>query len=62
MINKEKLENEKWKLNSLVKEALENGKPLSQNDAIIMYSRKVDALVIKAQREKNRHGKNPKER
>lgn len=55
MMNKYKLEKEKGKLNRLVEEALDNGNPLALNDTIITHSRKVDDLVVKAQREKKRH-------
>jgi hypothetical protein len=59
MINQDKLEKEKEKLDRLVGEALENGNLIAQNNAIIEHSRKVDTLVVKAQREKERHGKKP---
>lgn len=60
--NKDKLEKEKDKLNRLVAEAIENGSPIAQNDTIIKHSCRVDALVVKAQKEKKRPGKNQQER
>lgn len=60
--NKDILEKEKDKLNKLVAEAMENGSPIAQNDTIIKYSCRVDALVVKAQKEKKKPGKNQQER
>lgn len=60
--NEDNLEKEKDKLNRLVVEALENGSPIAQNDIIIEHSCKVDALVVKAQREKKRPVKRQQER
>ncbi|TEB16216.1 hypothetical protein Psfp_01443 [Pelotomaculum sp. FP] len=51
----EKLEKEKEKLNRLADEALKNGIPLTQDEAVMAQSRKVDALVVKIQKEKGRH-------
>jgi hypothetical protein len=56
----DELERERRKLNHLVNEALENGTPISECDAIIEQSRKVDTLVAKIQKEKDR--KNQRER
>ncbi len=60
--NKDILEKEKDKLNRLVAEAIENGSPIAQNDTIIEHSCRVDALVVKAQKEKKGPGKNQQER
>ena len=48
----EMLEKEKIKLNRLADEALKNGTPIIENEAVIAQSRKVDALVVKIQRKK----------
>lgn len=58
----EKLEIEKGKLNSLIDEALKNGTPLTQNEAVMAQNRKVDALVARMQRGKERQRKNMQER
>ena len=58
----EKLEKEKEKLNSLIDEALKNGTPLTQNEAVMAQNRKVDALVAMMQRRKERQRKNMQER
>ncbi len=58
----EKLEKEKETLNRLVDEALENGTPIIQDEAVIAQNRKVDALVVKIQKEKEKHRKNQQER
>jgi hypothetical protein len=60
--NEDNLEKEKDKLNRLVVEALENGSPIAQNYIIIEHSCKVDALVVKAQKEKKRPVKKQQER
>lgn len=60
--NEDNLEKEKDKLNRLVVEALENGSSIAQNDIIIEHSCKVDALVVKAQKEKKRPVKKQQER
>ena len=62
MINKDKLEKEKRKLNKLVEEALDNSNPFAQNDEIIKHSCKVDELVVKAQKEKKKHIKKHRDR
>jgi hypothetical protein len=58
----EKLEREKEKLNRLADEALKNGIPLTQDEAFMAQNRKVDALVLKIQKEKEKHRKNQQER
>ncbi|MHB8276818.1 MAG: hypothetical protein ACYDIA_04075 [Candidatus Humimicrobiaceae bacterium] len=58
----EQLEKEKEKLGRLVNEALKNGVPIVQDEAIMAQNRKVDALVVKIQREKERQRKNQQER
>jgi hypothetical protein len=50
----EELEREQRELNQLVDEALKKGIPISQCDEIIKQSRKVDALIDKIQKERNR--------
>lgn len=62
MMNKDKLKKEKEKLNRLVEEALDNGTPLAYNNKIITHSRKVDTLIVEAQREKKRHVKKQQDR
>ena len=57
-----KLEKEKEKLNKLVDEALKNGTPLMQDEALAAQNRKVDELVVKIQSEKEWHRKNRQER
>ena len=59
--NKE-LEKERGKLNKLVDEALNRGIPITQDEAVIVQNRKVDALVVKIQKEKGNHIKNQRER
>ena len=46
------LEKEKEKLNKLVDEALNKGTPITQDKAVIIQNYKVDALVVKIQKEK----------
>lgn len=58
----EKLEKEKGKLDRLLDEALKNGIPIAQDEAVIAQNRKIDTLVVRMQREKERHRKNQKER
>lgn len=43
----EELEKEKKKLGELVEEVSKKGLPLSQDEAVLAQSRKVDALIIK---------------
>ena len=59
---KEKLEKEKEKLNKLVSEALNKGAPLAEDEAVIEQNRKVDSLVVKIQKEKEKYSKNQQER
>ncbi len=56
------LEKEKEKLNKLADEALKNGIPLNQHVAFMEQNRKVDELVVRIQREKERRKKNQQER
>jgi len=56
------LEKEKEKLNKLADEALKNGIPLNQHEAFMEQNRKVDELVVRIQREKERRKKNQQER
>lgn len=58
----EELEKEKEKLNKLADEALKNGIPLTQDEAFMEQNRKVDALVVKIIKEKERHRKKQRER
>ncbi len=57
MDNKNNLENEKDILNRLIGEAYEESYPISQNDTIMEHSRKVDELIVKAQKQKQNHKK-----
>lgn len=59
--NKE-LEKEKETLNRLADKALENGIPLIQDEAFMVQNRKVDELIVKIHREKERHRNNQQER
>lgn len=54
----EKLDKEKEKLYRLVDEALKNGIPLAQDEAVIAQSRKIDVLIVKLQREMEGQRKN----
>jgi hypothetical protein len=56
------LEKEKEKLNKLADEALKNGIPLNRHEAFMEQNRKVDELVVRIQREKERRKKNQQER
>jgi len=58
----DRLEKEKEKLNRLADKALKNGIPLTQDEAFMAQNRKVDALVVKIIKEKERHRKNQRER
>lgn len=58
----EELEKEKEKLNRLAEEALKNGIPLTQDEAFMVQNRKVDALVVKITKEKERLKRNQQER
>ncbi len=57
-----RLEEEKEKLGRLVKDAIKNGVPLAQDEAVIAQNSKVDELVLKIQRENERQRKNRHER
>ena len=59
---KEKLEKEKEKLNKFVSEALNKGTPFTEDEAVIEQNRKVDSLVVKIQKEKEKYSKNQQER
>ncbi len=59
--NKE-LEKEREKLNRLADEAMEKGIPLNQDKAFMEQNRKVDELVVKVQREKEKRRRNQQER
>ncbi|MBS4026635.1 MAG: hypothetical protein KGZ96_13355 [Clostridia bacterium] len=56
------LQIEKEKLNKLAGEALKKGIPLNQDKAFMAQNRKVDELVVKVQREKERQRKKQQER
>ncbi len=58
----EELEMEKEKLCRLVGEALKNGTPIIQDEAVMAQNRKVDTLVVRIQREKIQYKKNQQER
>lgn len=58
----EKLENEKEKLSRLADEAMKNGIPLTHDEIFMAQNRKVDALVVKIQKEKERHRNNRQKR
>lgn len=58
----EELEKEKEKLRKLGEEALKNGIPLTQDEAFMAQNRKVDALVVKIQKEKEQNRKKQRER
>lgn len=60
--NNKELEKEKEKLIRLVNEALKNGTPIIQDEAVMEQNRKVDELVVKVQREKEMHRKKQRER
>ncbi|MDQ7093617.1 hypothetical protein REC12_08450 [Desulfosporosinus sp. PR] len=47
----EKLKKETKKLYILVEEALKKGTPIIQDEAVMVQNRKVDALVVKLQKE-----------
>lgn len=57
----EKLEKERRKLNKLGEEALKNGIPLTQDEAFMAQNRKVDALVVKIIKGKERYRKKQRE-
>ncbi len=47
----ERLRRETEKLHKLVEEAIKNGIPIIQDEAVMTQNRKVDALVVRIQRE-----------
>ncbi|EHQ89096.1 hypothetical protein [Desulfosporosinus youngiae] len=47
----ERLKREKEKLHRLVEEAIKNGIPIIQDEAVMTQNRKVDDLVVKIQKE-----------
>ena len=53
----EKLKREKEKLHMLVEEALKNGTPIIQDEAVMAQNCKVDTLVVKLQKELGQHKK-----
>ena len=58
----DKLEQEQEKLRKLGEEALKNGIPLTQDAEFMAQNRKVDALVVKVIKEKERNRKKQQER
>lgn len=58
----DKLEKEKEKLYRLGEEAMKKGVPLREDKAFMKQNCKVDELVYKIQKEKEKHKKNQKER
>lgn len=56
------LEIEKEKLSRLVDQALKNGTPIIQDEAVMAQNRKIDTLVVRIQKEKIRYTKNQQER
>ncbi|AHF09032.1 MULTISPECIES: hypothetical protein [Dehalobacter] len=58
----EKLEKEKGKLHKLGEEAMKKGIPIREDEAFMKQNRKVDELVYKIQKEKEKLKKNQKER
>lgn len=56
------LEKERRKLNDLATEAMKKGIPITQDKAILEQSRKVDALITKIQKEREKHGQDQPER
>jgi len=57
-----KLEIEQEKLKMLANEAMKRGIPLNQDEAFMTQNRKVDALIVKIQKEKVKQQKSEKER
>lgn len=51
----EELEIEREKLNQMISKAMST--PIAKNDALIEQSRKVDALIVKVQQEKEKSDK-----
>ena len=58
----EKLKIEKEKLYKLADEAVKKGIPLIQDEAFMEQNRKVDELVVKAQRDQEQQRKKQQER
>lgn len=58
----EKLEREREKLSRLAEKALKNNVPFSQDEAVIAQSRKIDALVVKVQKVKEKQSEARQER
>jgi hypothetical protein len=58
----DRLEKEQEKLRKLGEEALKNGIPLTQDEAFMVQNRKVDELVVKVIKEKERNRKKQRER
>jgi len=58
----DKLEKEQEKLRRLGEEALKNGIPLTQDETFMVQNRKVDELVVKVIKEKERNRKKQRER
>ncbi len=58
----EELEKEKEKLSRLADESMKKGIPLTQDEAFMAQNRKVDALVVKIQKEQERNRKKQRER
>ena len=57
-----RLEIEKEKLNRLADEALKKGIPITKDEAFMAQNHKVDEIVVKIQKEKERQKKNRPER
>jgi hypothetical protein len=53
-ILKKGLERERAKLDNMIKEALDENRPVTENEEILKQSQKVDALLNKLQRNKDR--------
>ncbi|AFQ43794.1 hypothetical protein [Desulfosporosinus meridiei] len=51
----ERLKREKEKLHRLVEEAINNGIPIIQDEAVMRQNRKVDVLVVRLQKELGQH-------
>ncbi|MDD5017552.1 MAG: hypothetical protein PHO15_05595 [Eubacteriales bacterium] len=51
---KEELERERQKLSSMINEAMENNRPVLENEEILKQSRKVDALLNRLQKQRDR--------
>jgi hypothetical protein len=56
------LERERKKLVSIIKDSMERGLPITVNEKILEQSRKVDALIVRIQEEKEKHRNNQPER